>query len=271
MSPGPVDKRPRSDDERLVAAYLDQRGLPWVHEPDVGGRRLDFVAQIAAGPVALEVYEPRLSLPNRVGSFDSIAPIEGLFSDRKRKQIKAAKEAGLPLILVVGSSNSDIPYDVHSAAGVMFGRPGLRMAIDPEGIASDPEPTRLDPGKLQTQANRGVSALALVRRFNPTAWRLRSAWRSVGLIGRPPVHTARARAEVVGRMTETESALTKSGVFLPDARLARLVVLHNPFALNQLPPSFAGPHDDQYGLLPGTGSEWGLVATGRLRHEVPDD
>ncbi len=85
------------------------------------------------------------------------------------------------------------------------------------------------------------------------------------------MHTARARAEIVGRMAEIESALTESGVFLPDARLARLVVLHNPFALKPLPRSFAGSHDDQYGLLPGTGSEWGLVATGRLRHEVPDD
>ena len=183
---------PKSDGERLVAAYLDQRCIPWEHEPDVGGRHIDFVARTVSGPVALEVYEPQLTLPNRAGSFDSIAPVEGLFSDRKRKQIKAAKDAGLPLILVVGSANSDVPYDVFSLAGAMFGRPGIRMVVSPEGTASEPEAAFLGPGKVQPAVNRGVSAVALVRRFNPTLWRLHAAWRSVGLTGRPPASSASA-------------------------------------------------------------------------------
>ena len=253
----------------MVAAYLDQRCIPWEHEPAVGGRHLDFVARTVSGPVALEVYEPRLTLPNRAGSFDPIAPVEGLFSDRKRKQIKAAKDAGLPLILVVGSANSDVPYDIFSMAGVMFGRPGVRMTVGPEGTASEPEAAFLGPGKVQAAVNRGVSAVALVRRFNPTLWRLHAAWRSVGLMGRPPATTARDRCEVIGRMHQIETAMTESGAYQPDARLGRLVLATNPFALKPLPPTFAGPHDDLYGSVGETG--WGLTATGRLRREVADD
>ncbi|MCA1672507.1 MAG: hypothetical protein LC799_09990 [Actinobacteria bacterium] len=263
--------QPRSDGERLVAAYLNQRGLPWKHEPDVGGRHLDFVTESAVGPVALEVYEPRLTLPNRSGSFNSIEPIEGAFSERKRKQIKAAKGAGLPLILVIGSANSDIPYDVFSIAGVMFGSPGVRVAVQPVGVGPDPVSAFLGPGKVQPEVNRGVSALALVRRFNPTAWRLRAAWRSVGVIGRSGADSGRARREVIERMSALETELTQRGVYQPEARIARLVITHNPFANNPLPLRFAGLHDDQYGPIGDSQSEWGLVATGRLRWEVPDD
>jgi hypothetical protein len=266
-------KRPASDGERLVAAYLDQRRLSWEYEHEVGGRNLDFLVQTTDGPVAIEVYEPHLDLPSRVGWFDPIKPVSGLFSDRKRKQIKAAKEAVLPLILVVGSANSDIPYDVYSLAGVMFGNPGVRIQIHPEGVASEPTPAFLGPGKVQQETNRGVSALAMVRRFNPTLWKLHAAWRSMGLIGRTPAVSPRDRSEVLDRMMNVTSALTESGVYLPNARLARLVILRNPYALNPLRPSFGGPHDDHYGLLSDsdTGSAWGLVAVGRLRDEVPDD
>lgn len=263
-------RRPSSDGERLVAIYLDQRGLCWEHEPEIGGRHLDFVVECAVGSVALEVYEPHLRLPNRFGSYDSIGPVEGAFSDRKRKQIKAAKQAGLPLVLVIGSANSDVPYDVLSIAGVMFGRPGVRMTVHPEGVATDPTAAFLGPGKVQPDVNRGASALALIRRFNPTLWRLRAAWRSAGLIDRSPPDTPRARCEVYERMRVIEATMTRSGVYLPEARIARLVIAHNPFADNPLPRRFAGSHDDQYGALE-SGSEWGLLATGRLRREVPDD
>lgn len=267
--PGP--KQPRSEGERLVAAYLNQRMLAWEHEPQVGGRNLDFVAQSAVGPVALEVYEPHLTLPNRVGSFDSIEPVEGAFSDRKRKQVKAAKGACLPLVLVIGSANSDIPYDEFSIAGVMFGRPGVRMAVHPEGIASDPVSTFLGPVKVQPEVNRRVSALALVRRFNPTKWRLNAAWRSARLIGRSQAASRREQREIYERMASIEGQLTRAGAYDPEARVARLVIAHNPFAANPMPFGFGGPHDDHHGLIGDSALRWGLVAAGRLRWEVPDD
>ena len=70
-------------------------------------------------------------------------------------------------------------------------------------------------------------------------------------------------------MAKVQSELIERGVYVPEAQLARLIIVHNPFALTPLPLSFAGPHDEQYGTVGG--SEWGLVASGRLRHEVPDD
>lgn len=264
-------KRPSSPGERLVAAYLDQRGLPWEHEPDVGGRNPDFVARWESHPVALEVFEPSLELPGRVGSFDPIAPIEGAFADRKKKQIKAVKEAGLPLVLVIGSTYSDVPYDVLSLAGVMFGRPGVRMQVDATGAGSEPQTAFLGRGKTQPTVNRGVSALARIRRFNPTQWRLEGALRAPGLVGRPQARTPRERREVLERMSEVEERLTQGGLYQPEAREARLEIVHNPFATHPLPLAFAGLHDDQYGLTGATQSSWGLVAQGRLRWEVPGD
>jgi hypothetical protein len=87
--------------------------------------------------------------------------------------------------------------------------------------------------------------------------------------GRISIDNSETGHEVFERMTAIQSELTESGVYLPDDRLARLIIVHNPFTLMPLALSFAGPHDDQYG--PVGGSEWGLVASGPLRHEVPDD
>lgn len=269
MTDLPPRKLPTSDGERLVAAYLTQRRFSWEHEPTIGGRNIDFVAETESGPVALEVYEPRLKLWNRVGAYDPIGPIEGAFSQRKLKQIRAVKDAGLPLILVVGSANSDIPYDILSLAGAMFGRPGFRMAIHEGRAVSEAESAFFGPGKVQPGVNRGVSALALIRRFNPTLWRLRSAWRSCGLIGRSGSRSTRDIGEATKRMFDIESSLTERGVYLPDAWLARLVLAHNPFSLEPIAPTFAGPHDDEYGLV-SESSTWGRISTGRLRHEVGD-
>ena len=72
-------------------------------------------------------------------------------------------------------------------------------------------------------------------------------------------------------MSALETELTQRGVYQLEARIARLVITHNPFANNPLPLRFAGLHHDQYGPIGDSQSEWGLVATGRLRWEVPDD
>jgi len=265
-------KSPRSEGERLIAAYLRQRRLPWVHEPDIGGRNLDFLAETAVGHVALEVYEPELRLPNGAGAFDYIAAVEGLFAQRKLKQIKAAKSAGLPLILVVGSANSDIPLDLFAMEGLMFGRPGVRFPLDSPDPGADAEWTFLGAGRIQPRLNRGVSALALVRRFNPTQWRLERAWRSQRLLlGDAP--NRRAVVELYGRMRAIETELVERGVYDPAAAVARLVILHNPHADHPLDKRFAGPHDDQYGVVELDDGRvvWGCLAFGLSRWEVLGD
>lgn len=272
---------PASDGERLTAAYLRQRRWKWEYEPLVGTRRLDFRAETHIGPVLLEVFEPKLRLPSTAGAFDSIDPVLGLFRSRKRNQIKAAKKAGLPLVMVIGSASSDVPYGLHSLQGAMFGRPGVTLPLDSPDTAADARWVFLTGGRVQPKMNRGVSAVAALRRFNPTKWRLESAWRSCGLLCDNETLYQRHRgnragyfrsvAELTERMRDVEVALTDRGVFDPDAAVARLVILHNPYAVHSLDPRFAGPHDEQHGVI-----EFGLdrvvwtqVTCGVSQWEVP--
>lgn len=271
---------PASDGECLTAAYLRQRRWKWEYEPLVGTRRLDFRAETHIGPVLFEVFEPELRLPSTAGAFDSIYPVLGLFKSRKRSQIKAAKEAGLPLVMVIGSASSDVPYGLHSLQGAMFGRPGVTLSLDSPDPAADARWVFLGGGRVQPEMNRGVSAVAALRRFNPTKWRLDSAWRSRGLLSDNETlqrHREdrggylRSVAELTKRMRDVEVALTNRGVFDPDAAVARLVVVHNPYAVHPLDPHFAGPHDEQHGVIE-IGRDrvvWTQVTCGVSQWEVP--
>jgi hypothetical protein len=266
-------KQPTSPGEQLVAAYLRQRRFAWEHEMEIGGRNPDFVAETPAGKVVLEVYEPELRLANGIGWFDPIEPLHGLVSGRKQKQIKAVKTTGLPLIMVVGSANSDIAFDMTSVEGLMFGRPGVRIPIGSDGgPRADAEWTFLGGVRIQPDMNTGVSAVALVQRFNPTLWRLHSAWRLRGLLGRPPASDGRELGEIYERMRGIELDLTSRGVFDPEARLARLLIAHNPFAAYPL-GGFAGPHDDQWRVRweDESHGSWERGPPGALRWEVPGD
>jgi hypothetical protein len=250
---------PASDGERLTAAYLRQHRWKWEYEPHIGARKLDFLARTHVGPVVLEVFEPHLHLPSTGGAFDSIEPVLGLFEQRKLSQIRAAKEAGLPLILVVGSASSDVPYGLHALQGAMFGRPGVTFALDSDDPGADARWGFTGGARIQPKLNRGVSALASIGRFNPTRWQLELAWRARGLMVDNETLYRRHRddrdgyfrcvAELGERMKAIEEELTERGVFNPHAAVARLVILHNPFAFHPLDHRFAGPHDEQHGPI----------------------
>lgn len=263
---------PASDGERLVSAYLRWRSLAYEFEPEIGGRNLDFLVDSPWGPIVLEVYEPQLKLPNRAGSFDSIEPITKAFEARKRLQIRAVKNAGFPLVMVIASTNSDIAFDSHALQGAMHGRPGVRFPLDSDDPGADAEWTFLDGARVQPERNRGVAALALVRRFNPTRWRLEAAWRERGL-GTESAKAARSQGDLADKieaMREIERALIRRGVFDPEAAVARLIIHHNPYAAYPIPREFAGVHDDQFATLVDDGQVlWTLVAQGVRRWEVP--
>ena len=264
-------REPRSEGERHTGAYLRQRRIRFDYEPDMGGCNIDFVAHTPHGLVAMEVYEPHLRLPNVAGSFDSVAPLLGLFKQAKLRQVRAAKRAGLPMILVLGSANSDISFDEYAAESVMFGRVGVRIPLDSADPAAEAEWTFLNGGRLQPSLNRGVSALALLRIFNPTRWRLDAAWRA-GSLEFEPTMSRRSVAQIAMRRAAIELELAERGIYDPAASLARLVLFHNPFATNRLDRRFGGPHDDQHALYEERGNSalWGVVACGVRRWEVPD-
>lgn len=240
-----------SEGEAAVHDYLTRRRIPFEYEPAVGRRHPDFLAHAPSGDVVLEVYEPELRLPNDSGAFDSVEPLYGAFDQRKRKQAKASREAGLPFVVVVGSANSDVAFDWMSAVGAMRGRPGVSFPVGPGAPGSpSPTPTLIGVGMTAGGDNTSVSALALAHSFNPTKWRLEMAWRElVRNEGRlPENHDSRIRALVAiqDQYDEVQADVVKRRMYRPDLRRVRLSIYHNPDAAIRLPPTFAGVHDVQW-------------------------
>jgi hypothetical protein len=215
--------RKASHDERLFAAYLNQMGLSAEYEPDIGDSLPDFLVDLPVGEqLIVEVYEPEEKASPGGGWRNPAQAANKLFrSKRKAKQISAAYNVGLPVLCVLGESNSDFNFDPFEIAIAMLG-------LD----------APLRSGKFSD-----ISAIGVVRRFNPTAWRLeRSVAERLG-----------SRAECVPSQNwavafrEAESELSRTGCYRPDASLAYLSVLMNPFADYSF--NFAaleGPHDERW-------------------------
>jgi hypothetical protein len=167
----------KSDGERLFAAYLRQRHLPWKYEREVNGRHPDFSVDHSEGTFVAEVYEPEIRLPEGGGWFESYTGLRRVFEGRKAKQIRAVKNAGLPYLAVVGATNCDMPLQPLMMAGAMFGNLAVTFKVGSDDPI-DPELTRTifgGGGRVQPHHYRGVSAVAILERFNPTKWRLDAA------------------------------------------------------------------------------------------------
>jgi hypothetical protein len=249
---------PNSDGERLFAAYLRQRRIPWEYEREVNGRNPDFSVDHPAGAFVAEVYEPELRLPKGGGWFDSYTPLRRAFDGRKARQIKAVKSAGLPYVAVVAGTNFDMPIKPIIMAGAMFGNLAVTFTLKSDIREEDIDDRTIfgGGGRVQPNQYRGVSAMALIERFNPTARKLGLAvearlarvpqWR--------PDMTKRQTAEIqsaIVRLTQgAEDEFLASGSYDPWARLARLTVLHNPYAEHPLRLDVLnGHHDSQWGRI----------------------
>lgn len=238
--------------EAAVADYLTSRRIRFEYEPQIGARYPDFLAHAPEGDIVLDVYEPVLRLRNSSGAFDSVKPVSGAFGDRKRKQAQAARKAGLPFMVVVGSANSDITYDWMAAVGALRGGPGVSFLVGP-GAPTDPEPTPtlIGVGRTGGGDNTSFSALAVLHTFNPTLWRLRLAqWELVRHHEPrlPDDHDRRIRAlmEICERYSDIEADVTERGLYLPNVRRVRLGIYHNPNAAIPLSRTFGGAHDEQW-------------------------
>jgi hypothetical protein len=259
-----VIKTPNSAGERLFAAYLRQRRLSWEYEREVNGRRPDFSVDHPDGTFVAEVYEPQLRLPEGGGWFDSYTPLRGTFDGRKAKQIKAVKGAGLPYVAVVADTNFDMPIKPLIMAGAMFGNLAVTFTVKPDVPEGFDDRTVFGSGgRVQANQYRGVSAMALIERFNPTTRKLGLAVEA--RLARIPQwrpemterQTAALQSAIVRLTQQAEDDFLASGSYDPRARLARLTVLHNPYAQHPLRPEVLnGPHDRQWGRIV-TGGESG--------------
>lgn len=259
-----------SEGEAAVADYLLRRHIPFEYEAPIGSRRPDFLAHAPDGDVVLDIYEPVLRLPNSSGAYDGVEPVSGAFAERKRKQAQAARDLGLPFVIVIGSANSDIAYGWTEAVGALRGRPGVSFAVGP-GAPPNPKasPTLIGVGKTGGGANTSFSALAVLHSFTPTLWRLRLAQRALVRqqgAALPTDHDIRIRAltEIYDRYSAIEAKLTECGLHLPRAKRVRLRIYLNPNAAIPLPRTFAGVHDEQWDELPSDdGLAYAQVALGR--------
>jgi hypothetical protein len=208
----------RTPGEKLVAAYLDGRELPYSYETFVTGANPDFVAcHPVAGQVVLEVYEPSYLLPRspdgalRAGFIPSQDKMiqRGITSARKSRQAAAARDRGLPFVLVIADTNSEVALTAEVIPGALFGTLQFGWNADPEADPAD-DSTGLSfgsGGRLQPELNTRFSAVALISRS--------------------------ARRPVAGQIARPDEAHP-------------LHIFHNPYAGISLAPEFAGPHDEQW-------------------------
>jgi hypothetical protein len=254
--------------ERHVAEYLAAKGWPFEREPDVEGRNPDFVVDTPDGRVAVEVFEPSFEVPEGGGSFDSIAPLEALFKSRKSKQSQAARAAGLPIVMVVGSEAAPFAYNLWSVMGVMFGREGVAIPLD--GPVEDARSVRLGGAKVQPARGTSVSAIALLQRFCPTEVIARQAVRDAGIEERTDYPTIEDAARAALHEQAVIDVVAEAGQHDPAVWQPRLVICHNPFASIPLSRNFAGPYDEQYGsiMVSSSQGEWRHLASGHRCHEV---
>ncbi len=249
------EKKPKDGSESHFASYLNPQSLPWEYEKEVGGKNPDFFVECEPQAFVAEVYDPTIRLPRQLGWFTSYPALRKAFKDAKRKQIAAVKKTGLPYVGVIGRANSDMEVAPFLMAGAMFGNLAYSVPVSADPLAAPREgKTVFDKGgSVQPKRFRGVSAVAVMQIFNPTLWKVEQAWderlgkrKDVG----PTLTDEQITRELADRariMNEVANHMAETGDFLPECKLVRLVVLHNPFATHPLDMStLAGPHDEQW-------------------------
>jgi hypothetical protein len=261
----------------LFAQYLADRDLAFNYGELIGGRPQDFSVFACARSFVAGVHDPALHRPVRPGFASSYSVLLDILSARGpvRRQIASVRRAGLPYAAIVGRAGSAVDVDPARLARAMFSDPDAVWAESPGNrrmwAVADEEPE--DEPVLGRQL-RGVSAVAVMQYFNPTLWRVERAWAQ--RVGRAPSGTPRRAtddpdgADRFVLMSQLAQRLLESGALVPDARLVRLIVLHNPFARHPLDVSaLAGPHDEQWTAVDGTaGHQYARTWTGPRLHEV---
>jgi hypothetical protein len=158
----------------------------------------------------------------------------------------------LPFVLVLARTNADMSFDPTIVAGAMFGNVSIQVPLGRDDV--DTKIVFGLGGRLQRRLNRSVSAVAVLNVFNPTSWRVEQAMAD-RLGGEPSWRPSASQADVVREQTavlcatiEIEEQLRVSGAYLPDARLVKLIVLHNPYATHPLGFEVLNAfHDVQWG------------------------
>lgn len=251
----------RTPSEPLFAEYLSDR-WPWEYEPSIGGTNPDFVVggQVACDLTAIEARR----LPERMGSVDPVQPIRNKIK-KKWGQADAARRAGLAFVLVLYQETMLTDLSVNTVAAACFGRLSVQLSIplDPtSGGKRPPSPLVFGRDGLTEPddedgvgGNKGLSAVAILREFNPTLHRLEAALAELAS-SEGPVDTANhdAMAQRLTARKEIIDSMSRSGTFDPDASTVRLLLVHTRTPeVTLLPGLLGGPYDEEWGIDRTTG------------------
>jgi hypothetical protein len=256
---------------------LDNRGLAWEHEPFTSGSNPDFVVHHPAGQVVMDVTEPHFRLPRGPdGQFSGwIGPtpqgaIRRPFNDaRKKAQAKVALDAGLPFVVVLARSNSDMEFTDHEVVGALFGSLAFTFPVGRDEPSGDDGRFVFGGGRLQPTLNTRFSAAAVLSGFNPgtrSVERLTEQRLAATEAGLSPEDRLAHAIQTILEVTKEQEA---AGQFLEGERTYRLTIFHNPDAAIPLSPRFAGPHDDQWMGTREVGAYY-EASWGALGYEVPN-
>ncbi|HET9127041.1 MAG TPA: hypothetical protein VFN73_03100 [Propionibacteriaceae bacterium] len=269
--------------EDLFVSYLENRGLSYEPEPLIGGRKPDFLVQVRGVEVACEVYEPEIYLPRRQSPDGRSAPLGGFmdpytrlrrgFEARKQDQIKAFSAAGYPVLLVFAETASEIPLDPVTMAGAMYGNLQVSFPVGEDSTEKPPAQMGFGGGgRVQARRRRGLSAVAILKCFNPGMWQVEQTidgrLRDAGF-DRSLASTKRAgeAAEIICAVY----AEARADGWDDNERATRLEVIHNPYAVHTLNlDCVGGPWDSQWAAIrSGPAAVHALVAEGVLGYQRP--
>ena len=225
--------------EELFKTYLEARGLSFEYEAEIGGRRPDFRVSNDNQDIICEVTAITRSFLGHKRGPSFFDPYTGL----RRKIAEKAKQARgtkgkYPYVIVIRFEYAIIPVE-QFVPGAMYGDDGFEMEFDPAtGSAGDISPTFLRGGRLQKNRNTRVSAIAVLRTFNPTRVSVEQEVRRL--------KRASTSAEECARIAEQMFA--KYDFHHTD--VPRLDVFHNVYASEPRLPAdaFSGPYDRHWDI-----------------------
>jgi hypothetical protein len=228
--------------EMHFEAYLESRVIEFEYENDAGDRRPDYWLSPLRGGAVCEVRHVTAAmsdLPDGSGPFDPYKPLA------KAVKRKSAQGRGLegkrPYVVVLWAPHwVDDPLSV---LGALFGKAGVVMRISRATGEADLSQLSLGFGlnaTLQAGQRQHISAVAMLRRFNPG---LRAAQDEVEELlppGGSPEEGLKTILDVYGRRGD-------EGLLDDGARCPRIVTFHNTHASVPLPLAvFDGSYDEQY-------------------------
>lgn len=268
--------------EQRFAAYLNEYGYAWKHEPDYQRElglpdrletKPDFLIERAGSRAVAEVRQFETThIRDRLaksGGYAALSPQEvygslrsGIFE--KAKQLRPLAGGGVPLLVVFANPlNADVMLDEHHVQAAMWGNPGYVTPIDPtiggpaegheaywklEDYGAFASPV-IDDGKITGWENRHphVTAVVVVHERPYSAdWReeILARYRSPGR------SMDAAMADTLAALREVEAAIERGEEPQGLYQWVSVYEVNGEEAVSLPAGWFSSSRDERYGFTP---------------------